>query len=81
MKKCGNCKYRCFSSWSGIDNCLDYEMACTEEEEIKAAADCKRYEKGTPECLEDRHRNDRDEWDDLWADRARSVGAVSFYLR
>lgn len=23
-------------------------------------------------------RYDRDEWDDLWADRARSVGAVSF---
>ena len=54
MKKCGNCKYRMFSGWDGMrECCLDYEMATTEEEEIKAAKDCKRYEEGTPSCLED----------------------------
>ena len=53
MKKCGNCKRRCYSSWSGIDYCMGYEMACTEDEEIKAARDCLRYEEGTPECLEE----------------------------
>lgn len=51
MKKCGNCKHRAFSSWSGIDYCLDYEMLCTEQEEIEAAKDCQRYEEGTPDCL------------------------------
>ena len=54
MKKCGNCKYRCFSSWGGmIDFCIDYEMSCSEEEEIAAAKDCMRYEEGTPSCFED----------------------------
>ena len=53
MKKCGNCKYRCFSGWDGmIDFCIDYEMSCSEEEEIAAAKDCQRYEEGTPSCLE-----------------------------
>ncbi len=55
MKKCGNCKYRMHNSWSGLECCMDYEMACTEEEEIKAAADCPRYEEGTPSCLEEEH--------------------------
>ena len=52
-KKCGNCKYRCFSGWGGtIEYCMDYEMACNEVEEIEAAKDCQRYEYGTPSCLE-----------------------------
>lgn len=53
VKKCGNCKYRFFSSWSGIESCIDYTMATTEEEEIASAADCKKYERGTPDCFED----------------------------
>lgn len=56
MKKCGNCRYRMCSGWGGmLECCLDYEMACNEEDEIKAAADCPRYEEGTPECLEEDH--------------------------
>lgn len=52
MKKCGNCKHRCYaSSWIGIDYCLDYEMSTTEEEEIQNAKSCRRYEEGTPDCL------------------------------
>jgi len=53
MRKCGNCKHRAFSSWSGIDFCLWYEMTTTEEEEIKEAATCGKYEEGTPDCLLD----------------------------
>ena len=78
MRKCSNCANRAFSSWGGmIDCCTLYEMATTEDEEILGASDCDRYEEGTPYCLteEARHANDRDEWDDLWDDRARSVGA------
>lgn len=55
MKSCRNCVYRAYESMFGIDYCLDYEMASTEAEEIKAASECARYEEGTPECLEDRH--------------------------
>lgn len=51
MRKCGNCKHRAFNSWSGIDFCLWYEMSTTEEEEIKEAKDCGKYEEGTPDCL------------------------------
>ena len=51
MKKCGNCKYRAYSSWSGIDFCIWYEMSCSEEDEINAASDCLKYEEGTPDCL------------------------------
>ena len=51
MKKCGNCKHRAFSDMFGIDYCLDYEMACTEDEEVKAASNCHIYEEGTPDCL------------------------------
>ena len=52
MKRmCSNCKYRCFESWSGIDFCLSYEMTLTEEEEIEEAANCVKYEEGTPDCL------------------------------
>ena len=53
MKKCGNCKHRAFSSWSGIDYCMGYEMTLTEEEEIEEASGCLRYEEGTPECFEE----------------------------
>ena len=53
MKRCGNCKNRCYSSWSGIDYCMWYEMATTEAEEIETAADCEKYEEGTPDCLMD----------------------------
>ena len=53
MRKCGNCKYRCFSSWDGmVECCIGYEIAVTEEDEIREAKDCGRYEKGTPYCLE-----------------------------
>lgn len=52
MRKCSNCKYRAFGSMFGVDYCLDYEMTCTEEDEIKAASDCPKYEEGTPACLE-----------------------------
>ena len=55
MNSCRNCVYRAYESMFGIDYCLDYEMASTEAEEIKAASECARYEEGTPECLEDRH--------------------------
>lgn len=51
-RKCSNCKYRAFGSMFGVDYCLDYEMTCTEEDEIKAASDCPKYEEGTPACLE-----------------------------
>ena len=53
MRKCGNCKYRFFSGWDGLVSCMDYEMATTEEEEIKSAKDCPKYKEGTPSCLED----------------------------
>jgi len=53
MKKCGNCKHRAYSSWSGVDYCMDYEMTETEAEEIEAARDCKAYVEGTPDCYED----------------------------
>ncbi len=55
MKKCGNCKYRCFNGWDGmIECCMGYEMSCNEEDEIREAKDCLKYEKGTPYCLEDK---------------------------
>ncbi len=49
-RKCSNCKHRAFSSWSGIDYCLGYEM---ETEEYNEATDCKRYEEGKPSCYDD----------------------------
>ena len=55
MRKCGNCKHRAWRSWSGIDCCIDYEMATTETEEIEAAKDCPQYEEGTPDCFEEEH--------------------------
>lgn len=53
MKKCGNCKRRCFSGWGGmIESCWDYEMTGSEQEEIETAKDCESYEEGTPACLQ-----------------------------
>ncbi len=53
MRKCGNCKNRAWrSSWSCIEQCMWYEMATTEDEEIKEASKCNKYEEGTPECYE-----------------------------
>ena len=53
MRKCSNCKYRAFESMFGVvDYCLDYTIAVSEEDEIKAASDCPKYEEGTPACLE-----------------------------
>lgn len=51
MKKCSNCKSRCYESWSGIDMCGIYEMAESEQEEIEAAKTCDKYEEGTPDCM------------------------------
>lgn len=51
-RKCGKCKHRMHYSWSGIECCLDYEMACNDEEEINAAINCPMYEEGTPDCLQ-----------------------------
>ena len=55
MKKCGNCKNRFHNGWFGLECCLDYEMATTEEEEIKAAKDCKQYEEGNPDREDDEY--------------------------
>lgn len=53
MKKCGNCKKRCFMGWDGmIECCYWYEISTTETEEIDNAKDCQKYEEGTPACLE-----------------------------
>ena len=54
IKKCGNCKHRCFSYWGEMDYCIDYTKAATEAEEIKNASCCQKYEFGIPSCLEDR---------------------------
>lgn len=53
-KKCSICRYRCYYGWSGTELCLDYEMAETEADEIKAAEGCPKYEEGTPDCLTDK---------------------------
>lgn len=52
-RSCSNCKRRMFSCWSGIDYCMDYEMACGEEGWEKAAKNCPAYEEGIPSCLEE----------------------------
>lgn len=56
MKKCGNCRHRFHYGWGGPEPCISYEMADTENDEIQAAADCREYEEGTPDCLDDGHR-------------------------
>jgi len=52
MKKCGNCINRFFAGWDGPNPCMGYDMACSEEDEIRTAADCLRYKEGTPSCIE-----------------------------
>ena len=55
MKKCSNCKYRYFTSWDLMDACLGYELTETEEDEIREAECCGKYEEGTPECLDEEY--------------------------
>ena len=50
MKKCSECKHRAFSSWSGIDYCLGYEM---QSDDYNEAETCSKYEKGRPSCYKD----------------------------
>lgn len=52
MRKCSSCKNRCSSGYFGIEMCYWYEMTWTEEDEIKEASDCERYEEGNPSCLD-----------------------------
>ena len=52
MRKCRNCKNRCWQSWSGIEYCINYEMTESEQDEMMLATECKGYEEGTPECIE-----------------------------
>lgn len=54
-RMCGNCKYRMWHSWSGVECCMDYEMSVSKEDEIKSAADCKRYEYGNPSGFDDEY--------------------------
>lgn len=51
VRKCGNCMNRAYTSWDMIDFCYGYEVAENEQDEIRNAADCPRYEEGTPYCL------------------------------
>ena len=53
MRKCGNCKNRMHYGWTGIEYCIGYEMALTENEEEECAKGCKEYEEGKPSCMED----------------------------
>ena len=53
IRKCGNCYNRCWYGYYMVENCMDYEMATTEEEEIETAKHCPKYEYGTPDCLND----------------------------
>lgn len=61
MRKCSNCKHRTFWNWGVYESCMDYEMVCGEEDDIRTAAACTRYE-----------LDDRDEYDDTpcstWGD-------------
>lgn len=70
-RSCANCEHRAWSSWSGIDYCMWYEMVTTDEEYEKESAVCQKYEEGTPYCLTEEalHENDRDEWDYYWSTR------------
>lgn len=55
MRMCRNCKYCLYMGWDGIyESCLDYEMTTTDEDEIETAKNCKKYEEGTPSCLENK---------------------------
>ena len=53
MRKCGNCAKRKWHSWGSVEYCLDYEMACSEEEEIETAENCSRYTEETAEDKEE----------------------------
>lgn len=56
MKKCGNCKNRCFTGWGGMmDFCYGYEISSTEAEEIENAKGCPKYAEGTPSCFENEY--------------------------
>ena len=54
-RSCSCCRFRFVRMWTGMESCLDYEMAETEEECRKAAADCPKYEKGAPEGRDEGH--------------------------
>ena len=54
MRKCGNCKNRCFAGYYSLEYCERYELAKPEEEE-EIAKDCDMYEYGTPDCYEEEH--------------------------
>ena len=43
MKKCSNCKNRFWHGMFGMEMCMIYEMALTEEDEINGASECSRY--------------------------------------
>ena len=50
MKMCRNCKHRWFSgAWGMTESCLGYELAETEEDEIREASTCGKYEEGDPD--------------------------------
>ena len=53
MKKCGNCAKRKWHSWGSTEYCMDYEMACSEKEEIETAENCDQYEEETEEDREE----------------------------
>ncbi len=52
-RKCSNCKHRAFTSWSGIDYCMGYEMEGTEDD--PGLGVCGRYEEGKPDCYDEEH--------------------------
>ena len=50
MKRmCRNCKNRWYTSWGLLECCMWYSMCTTEEDEIREAADCGKYEEGNPD--------------------------------
>lgn len=51
MRSCDNCKNRCSEASFGIDMCIGYEIAESDDELISNAKNCKWYEEGTPDCL------------------------------
>lgn len=60
IRKCGNCKNRYYSDVNGaFEDCYNYKKTETEDDEILQAADCIRYEKGTPECIMCDHCKER----------------------
>ena len=50
MKKCSNCKHRwCTGSWGLTELCFGFEMTENEEDEIREAETCGKYEEGSPD--------------------------------